>query len=246
MQNGNGIALIVRDIGDPYFTQIAQGVTETAMNYDCLAMVFNSMQNTGFEKKYYQLIQQWQFSGVLIGGGGYQTDEHNAIRSLIRSLQSIGIKTVALAPQGMEMPLVSIDNYMAGKDITNVLIRHGHRKIAFIGGYPNHIADEERLAGYRAALDQAGIGFDSGLVYHKEFSWQGGYESCSKLINSGKAFTAICCSNDHIAAGTIQCLNDAGLRIPEDISVTGMGDLPHTSGNTAQLTTCLLYTSRCV
>ena len=155
-REGNGLALIVRNIGDPYYLPIVRGVTETALKYDSLAMVFNSMQDTLLEKRFYQRLQEWQLSGVLIGGGGYRTSEHDSVRRMICALQSMGLKTIALAPQDMKMPMVAIDNFNAGREITYYLIRHNHRRIAFIGGYVNHISDEERLMGYRVVLESMG------------------------------------------------------------------------------------------
>ena len=159
-REGNGLALIVRNIGDPYYLPIVRGVTETALKYDSLAMVFNSMQDTLLEKRFYQQLQEWQLSGVLIGGGGYRTSEHDSVRRMICALQSMG------SP------------------------------------------------------------YDPKYVARKEFSWQGGYDCCMQLLKSGAKFTAICCSNDHLAYGALRCLNDMGLRVPQDMSLTGMGNFP--------------------
>ena len=145
---------------------------------------------------------------------------------MICALQSMGLKTIALAPQDMKMPMVAIDNFNAGREITYYLIRHNHRRIAFIGGYVNHISDEERLMGYRVVLESMGIPYDPKYVARKEFSWQGGYDCCMQLLKSGAKFTAICCSNDHLAYGALRCLNDMGLRVPQDMSLTGMGNFP--------------------
>ena len=166
-REGNGLALIVRNIGDPYYLPIVRGVTETALKYDSLAMVFNSMQDTLLGKRFYQRLQEWQLSGVLIGGGGYRTSEHDSVRRMICALQSMGLKTIALAPQDMKMPMVAIDNFNAGREITYYLIRHNHRRIAFIGGYVNHISDEERLMGYRVVLESMGIPYDPTICCKK-------------------------------------------------------------------------------
>lgn len=163
---------------------------------------------------------------MLIGGGGYRTSEHDSVRRMICALQSMGLKTIALAPQDMKMPMVAIDNFNAGREITYYLICHNHRRIAFIGGYVNHISDEERLMGYRVVLESMGIPYDPKYVARKEFSWQGGYDCCMQLLKSGAKFTAICCSNDHLAYGALRCLNDMGLRVPQDMSLTGMGNFP--------------------
>ena len=223
-QKRNGIALIVRRINDPYFTDIEKGVTETAFRNGLLASVFTAVQDTEFEMRYYNMILEQQYAGVIIGGGAYGGSRTNKrLQVIVRQLQDQGCKVIALAPQGFDVPTLSVDNVDVGYKATKELISLGHKDIAYIGGYPDHLADVDRFNGYQKALEEAGIDYNPLIVQLSEYSVQGGYDNCSRLLDQGQEFTAAYCSNDHIAYGACECLKDRGLIVPEDVSVVGTG-----------------------
>ena len=223
-QKRNGIAFIVRSINDPYFTNIEKGVTESAFKSGLLASVFTSMQDTEFEMKYYSMLLEQQYAGVIIGGGAYGGSKTNKrLKDIVRQLQNQGCKVIALAPQGFDVPTISVDNVDVGYKATKELISLGHKEIAYIGGYPDHLVDVDRFNGYQKALEEAGIDYNPMIVRVSEYSVQGGYDNCSILLDQGNEFTAAYCSNDHIALGATQCLKDRGLKVPEDVSIMGTG-----------------------
>jgi len=219
---GRGIALIVRKISDPYYCGIADGVTETAIKHDVVASVFNSLQDTTLEMRFFQMILEQQYDGVIIGGSGYSNKESiSREEKTVNMLRQQGCKAVALGPQGFPIAVVSVDNLDVGMKGAEYLYNHGHRKIAFFGGYKNHLADGLRLQGFQEALASHDLETTETLVFNSDYSRRGGYESCQNLLKSGQKCTAIFCSNDHIARGAIRCLRDAGFQIPEDFSVMG-------------------------
>ncbi len=220
----NGIALIVRNISDPYFSEIERGVTETAIKNDIIATVFSSMQDTEFEMKYYQLILKQQYDGVIIGAGAYgRKKSTERLQSIVRELQQQGSRVIALAPQGFAVPIISVDNVLVGKRATEFLISKGHKDIAFFGGYRDHLVDGERFSGYQQALASHELIYDPEKMYLSDYSAKGGYENCEKLLDSGAHVSAIYCSNDHIAYGAIKCVTERGLKVPDDISIVGTG-----------------------
>ena len=106
------------------------------------------------------------------------------------------------------------------------LISGGHRRIAFIAGTQDHPDGLERLAGYQAALAQAGIPFDPRLVAAGDWHEGGGLQATERLLDSGQRFSAIFCVNDQSAHGAYLALFRRGLRVPQDVSVVGFDDLP--------------------
>lgn len=223
-QKRNGIALMVRRINDPYFTDIEKGVTETAFKNGLLASVFTAVQDTDFEMRYYSMILEQQYAGMIIGGGAYGGSRTNKrLKDIVRQLQDQGCKVIALAPQGFDVPTISVDNVDVGYKATKELISLGHKDIAYIGGYPDHLADVDRFNGYQKALEESGIDYNPLIVQLSEYSVQGGYDNCSRLLDQGRDFTAAYCSNDHIAFGVTQCLRDRGLNVPDDVSIIGTG-----------------------
>ncbi|MER8697259.1 LacI family DNA-binding transcriptional regulator [Mesorhizobium opportunistum] len=139
---------------------------------------------------------------------------------------------------GLEIPVILLNCYTAdyafpavvpseiagGQSSTRHLISHGHRRIATITGEPWMQAAQDRLKGYRRALATADIPFDPELVVEGDWSASAGYAATVKLLALKDRPTAIFCQNDRTAIGCYEALKEAGLHIPQDISVVGYDD----------------------
>lgn len=234
----NIIGLMVRDISDPYFGEIAKGVTERASELGYLSFVCNTGRSPEREVEYHELLWQHRVKGIVLAGGGFDTEEYKT--KLLEQLErhkNYGLKIVALAPQGIDMPYVTVDNTALGNMITQYLIDRGHSKIAFISGPDNVFTAKERLNGYRDVLVKAGITFNKDLVVNSDFSWKGGYEACLELLSKGGQFTGLCCANDNIAIGAMHALREKGLSIPYDVSIVSIGDMTQAKYSDPPLTT---------
>jgi len=121
-------------------------------------------------------------------------------------------------------PAVVPSEIAGGQSSTRHLIEHGHRRIATITGEPWMQAAQDRLIGYRRALATADIPFDPELVVEGDWSASAGYAATVKLLALKDRPTAIFCQNDRTAIGCYEALKEAGLHIPQDISVVGYDD----------------------
>ena len=121
--------------------------------------------------------------------------------------------------EGSGLPAVVPDEEQGGRTATEELLAAGHRRIAFINTTTPSPAQTGRLAGYRAALEAAGVAFDESLVFPAAPEQEGGYAATSDVLAS-KA-TAVFCHNDRVAMGLYDGLREHGLRIPEDVAVMG-------------------------
>ena len=121
-------------------------------------------------------------------------------------------------------PAVVPSEIAGGQSSTRHLIGHGHRRIATITGEPWMQAAQDRLKGYRRALATADIPFDPELVVEGDWSASAGYAATVKLLALKDRPTAIFCQNDRTAIGCYEALKEAGLHIPQDISVVGYDD----------------------
>jgi LacI family transcriptional regulator len=132
---------------------------------------------------------------------------------------------------------VRIDNFQAAKQATDYLIGLGHRAIGFVS-FPVNMPGNERLSGYRSALEDAGIGPRPDYV-HESFDRpvQIGYQGALQLISGHPEITALFAATDEIAMGTLTAIWQLGLRVPEDISVIGFDDISLASNITPPLTT---------
>ena len=121
---------------------------------------------------------------------------------------------------------LDFDNFQGGRLATEHLLSLGHRRIAFIAGDPKHPDAPERLRGYRAALEAAGIPFEPDLVVQGEYNEVSGLLAVNRLLEGQQQFTAIFAANDQMALGASLALHRRSLRVPEDISLVGFDDLP--------------------
>jgi LacI family transcriptional regulator len=145
---------------------------------------------------------------------------------VLRALESMDIPFVRISP-GTNHALTSsvfMDDAQAADDMTTHLINAGHRRIGFIKGHPNHMASDDRQAGYRRALDRVGIAYDPVLVCEGEFDFDSGVRGGNRLLDLPEPPTAIFASNDDMAAGVLAVAHDRGIPVPAQLSVAGFDD----------------------
>ncbi len=142
---------------------------------------------------------------------------------VLKALEGMDIPFVRISP-GTNNAMTSsvfMDDAQAADDMTSYLIAQGHRKIGFIRGHSSHMASEERLFGYRRALDRAGLPFEPALVAPGEFDFDSGVAAAHLFLNGPTRPSAIFASNDDMAAGVLSVAHDMGLSVPQDLSVAG-------------------------
>ena len=145
---------------------------------------------------------------------------------VLRALEAMNIPFVRISP-GTNHALTSsvfMDDAQAADDMTTHLVNLGHRRIGFIKGHPNHMASDERLFGYRRALDRAGISFEPVLVADGLFDFDSGTAAAQQLLAIDRPPTAIFAANDDMAAGVLAVAHDRGIDVPGQLSVAGFDD----------------------
>jgi LacI family transcriptional regulator len=138
-----------------------------------------------------------------------------------------GFPVVILDDQSLHgrIPWIGPDNRIGAYEATRHLIRLGHRRIAHIQGPGQYQCSFDRLAGYRQALDEAGIALDPALVAHGDFTTPGGQEAAQHLFELADGPTAIFAANDQMAYGVLSAASARRLRVPEDLAVIGFDDI---------------------
>ncbi len=125
-----------------------------------------------------------------------------------------------------DVPFVGATNWTGGRTATRHLIELGHRRIAMICGPDAVLCCRARQDGYRAALSDAGLPVAPDLLVEADLTREDGYAAAAGLLARADRPTAIFASNDLQALGVYQAAREAGLRIPDDLSVVGFDDLP--------------------
>lgn len=132
---------------------------------------------------------------------------------------------------------IYVNDRFASFQITQHLIDHGHKRIAFIAGDEEHKSTSERLAGYKEALSKNNLPLDEALIYQGTYSFESGVEGVKSLVAHNSKLTAIFACNDEIAAGALFAARLMNYAIPEQLSIAGFEDSPFSKQTWPKLTT---------
>jgi LacI family transcriptional regulator len=226
------VGLLVPDLDTSYIGEIVRGIDEAlaAVAYDL--MLYTTHRRKTREAAFADSLTRGMTDGLLIvlpsNPGAY-----------LESIQRRGFPVVLIDHGGVggTGPSVGATNRQGAYEATRYLIGLGHRRIGFITGNLELGCATDRLAGYRAALEDHGLAYDAALVREGNFHEPLGYERARQLLSMSNPPTAIFASNDLTAFGAMDAIRDAGLRIPNDISVVGFDDIPTAAYTHPPLTT---------
>jgi LacI family transcriptional regulator len=215
------IALVVTDIRNPFFTTIASGVEDTARARGYAVMFCNTYESDVEEAEYVRVLIERRVDGVLL------VPAIGADRSVLL-LQEHGMPTVILDRrlEGAPVDEVRADSRAGAYEAVRHLTELGHRRIAILAGPAGVSTSTDRVAGYRAALLEACPGGDCGQIRFGEFNEASGYSMTREVLEAEPRPTAIFATNNFIAFGALKALREAGLGIPEDMSIVVFDDLP--------------------
>lgn len=227
----NIIGLIVPDIANPFFAELAKGIEAKAYYHGYKLILCNTDESHEKSDSYIDVMFEYNVDGVLITGS------ENSASSSIKRLQS-HIPVVAIDNDlGPDTHSVYVGNLEGSYIATDFMIQNGHRNIAFIGGEGKPGSRNMRLDGYLKALREHNIPVLYDLVKMGNYQMETGYLYAKFLLENRKPFTAIVCGNDLIAFGALNAIKDMGLRVPQDISLVGYDDIYLTTITEPRLTT---------
>lgn len=158
---------------------------------------------------------------------------------MVEFLLERGMPTVLAIRSNMQddVDVVESDNFSAGVEAMDHLLKLGHRRIGFLMGPATTSTSHGRLSGAKSVLAKVGMNLENDLLFHVEFTHEGGYSGLVQLMRTANPPTAIFCANDVIAIGALDAVQKMGLRVPADVSIIGVDDIPMSSWSMVSLTT---------
>lgn len=219
------VGVIVGDSSDPYFSTIVRGIETEARAHGYLVIICNTDRDPLVEQNYLRLLHDYQVDGVIFAGGSRH--DCNGLSAVLDEMRADDVALVALNPHTVVTAHVRVDNEAAAREMTEHLLALGHRRIALIGGPEDITTTADRLEGYRQALADARVPFDPDLVWPGAFTFESGVGAARRYLAATPPVrpTALFAANDQTAIGAIAVLREAGIRIPEDVSVAGFDDI---------------------
>jgi len=229
----HAIALVVpedttRFFGDPFFAAVVSGINARITRSDYLLNLFIASDDAGDKTTSY-----------LAGGnadGAIIVSHHTSDTYIDRIAAAVPVVYGGRpVRERAEDYYVDVDNRAGGQEATTYLIGRGHRRIGTITGPLDMPAGLDRLAGYRAALAEAGLA--EGPVEDGNFTSDGGAAAMRRILDGGPPPDALFIASDLMARGAIAVLAEHGLRVPGDVAIIGFDDSPVATSIVPQLTT---------
>lgn len=218
------VLTLLNGIGDSFFTAILNAVEEALFEAGYGMVMGDTRGDAARESHYDRLVRSGQVDGVLLFSGRMPAARFADLDA------SVPLTLVCNDIPGQSVPFVESANRDAARTMVEYLIGVGHRRIGHITGPMRGPEADDRIAGYRDALEAAGIAFNPGLI------WQGDYRAKSGADVAVRDFlpmadrpTAVFAANDETAIGFIKAVRDAGLSVPVDVSVAGFDDIGYAS-----------------
>jgi LacI family transcriptional regulator len=236
------VAILINNIIGAAFAHVAKGVEGAASMRGWLSLVGTTGDDPERELALVNLMRQQGVAAVVLLGGAYDYDEYQLrMARFARSLDAAGshLALVGRPPLEGNVPATTVDydNEGGSYAMASHLLSAGHRRVLVLPGHAELTTAQGRLGAARRAFEAYGLPFDPGLVLHGPYDYEHGYDAVEEALHRGLDFTAVLAGTDVVAAGAMQALRAAGLRVPEDISVVGYDDIPLASQLTPQLTT---------
>ncbi|MER7243232.1 substrate-binding domain-containing protein [Kribbella sp. NPDC000426] len=230
---------VVFDIpASPYILNVLQGVLATATDgrLDLLTRLAPDLEVRTQRTVAREWIAEQRACGA-VGIVGLTLSEPDA---LIDAAADAGLAFVMVDPvdtNHQRMVSVGSSNWAGARAAADHLIALGHRRIGWIGGPEVSHAARDRFYGFSAALDAAGLTLDPALVRAERFDVAAGARLAREILSAPNPPTAILAADDELAVGVLATAHDLGIRVPEDLSVTGFDDTPQAAWTTPPLTT---------
>ena len=186
------IGLLIPDITNPFFPQIAKGVEDAAAEKGYNVILCDGENKPSKELSHLDFLSEHYVSGVVYSNN-IEISEETYEQIKKRQMKTVFVDSYTTSEKVYS---VQIDNIKAMKEVIDYLYDNGHRRIAFIGGEESAYSSMERLSGYKAALDDHNITFDPDLVAHGEYKISSARKVIKELVSRNTNFTAVfCCEN---------------------------------------------------
>lgn len=232
-QRTGTLGLVVPDVANPFFSEVAQGVEHVAYAQGYNVFLCNTEEDSQRELAVLQSLEEKRVDGLVLCSSRLHEDELHRVVSRQQSVVLVNRRIV-----GERVRSVLIDDEAGGRLATQHLLQAGHRAVGLLAGPEVSHSGRLRAKGYRAALAAAELPYYPDWVRPCLPVVEGGHEAAHDLLVTHPELTALFCYNDLVAVGTLQACAEMGLRVPEDLAVVGHDDIPLSALVTPPLTTC--------
>ncbi|MBB6450015.1 LacI family transcriptional regulator [Geomicrobium halophilum] len=212
------IGLVLPDISNHFFTSVVKGIEQHLDQKGYQLLVGNTDENVDVEIEKIKTFQAQQVSGIILASSAENYEEIEPY--LNQETPTVFIDRI---PHGANVDYIAVENEKAVYGAVQRFIDLGHQQIGMITGISKLSSTQERMNGYRRAIEHSQLQLDESLIYTGDSKFEGGYKAAQQLLkNTG--ITAMFVANNLMTIGAITYLKEQKVKIPEDIAIIGFDD----------------------
>jgi LacI family transcriptional regulator len=227
------IGLVVTDITNPFFAHLARGVENITWPAGYTLILANTDEDIIREESVVHTLLEKQVDGLILVPASSQPTPY--LENLVK--QGIPLVLLDRTVYNLGVDAVMVDNENGAFQAVSHLINLGHQRIGMVIDNLDTSTNAERLAGYRKALQSAGIPVEESLVQSCQYTQQSAFVITSEMLRRQNRPTALFTANNFMTIGVLQAIQQENLKIPEDIALVGFDDLEWIALNYPQITT---------
>lgn len=214
------IGVVIPELNNTFCAEIITGMEDVLRSHGYATIVCDCRTDKKLEREAVEFLIRRRVDGII----NMPVDEEG---KHLRKFQKTGKPIVLIDRriQGISCDSVLVDNRKAAEDAVQCFIKNGHRNIGIIGGPEGIFTAQERLSGYSKALKEAGIPIRDSLIFHGDYTIQGGVRGLEELVRSNPDMTAVFVTNYEMTMGAMIGVNELGIKIPEQLSMIGFDNL---------------------
>ena len=224
------LACISPNLTDYTFASVIEGAETEARQHEYFLLSSSASDPQAFHELVNELIGHRRVDGLIVINP--YADERYKFLPKDFPLVFVGARS-----HDEKVCSVALDDEKVAYEATRHLISLGHTNIAMITGPMEEDCSQDRTAGYQRALQEAGISFDETMVIEGDWSATSGQSALQSFVEQGRVPSAVFAQNDRMAMGVLRAARDANLRIPSQLAVIGVDDMPLSSYFDPPLTT---------
>ena len=214
------IGVVIPELNNTFCAEIITGMEDVLRSHGYATIVCDCRTDKKLEREAVEFLTRRRVDGII----NMPVDEEG---NHLKRFQKTGKPIVLIDRkiQGINCDSVLVDNKKAAEDAVRYFIERGHRNIGIIGGPEEVFTAQERMAGYYKALESAGIPVRESLIWHGDYTIQGGVRGLEELVQNNPEMTAVFVTNYEMTMGAMIGVNELGIRIPEQLSMIGFDNL---------------------
>src|SRR5262245_10551895 len=231
-QSSNTIGVVINDLMNPFFAEVLVGIERRLVEAGYITLMAHTGEDLDLQEKLLRSMREHHAAGIML------CPVLETSPWLLKEVRAWGIPLLVLVRSLGKgtYDYAGSDNERGTFLATRHLLAQGHRRVGFLGGETGAVFDD-RLRGYRGALEKRRVKYDARLVCNAKPDRQGGYQALLRLLNAQPPATAAVCYNDIVALGALAALGERGIAAGQDFAIIGFDGVQDTAHSNPPLST---------